>query len=254
MVARMYRENIYDVISSIGVPVSTLVVPKNSGLKGYAWKVLQEAGLDLAEAIQVSETEMKAKDDVTVQFRRGEDIPQVVMDEFRLGRVVLGITGDDLLDEYLLRNPDNTLKIENTYDWFDLKAKFFRPALCFIGKTGNLGDMPENVKVALNGKYEHTSRLFLAKDTRFAGKRFLLTVYAGDLEDRVKSGSSDYCIDTVYSGDTIKDLGLVIVNHPIRFTDVVVISPLRSKQPSALETIASGIPQGHVIDRTAKIS
>jgi len=246
----MYRENIYDVISSIGVPVSALAVPKNTGLKGYAWKVLKEAGLDLGEAVRIGENDMKTKEGVMMWFRRGEDIPQVVMDEFGLGRVVLGITGDDLLDEYRLRNPNNTLKVENTYDWFDLKAKFFRPALCLIGTTDNLDGMPKDVKIALNGKYEYTSRLFLAKDARFVGKRFLLTVYAGDLEDRVKSGANDYCIDTVYSGSTIKSLGLVPIGYPIRFTDVVVISPLASAQRSALERVANGIPQSPVIDRT----
>ena len=110
----MYRENIYDLIRAVeqreGVKIPTLVVPKNSGLKGYVWKVLKEAGLDLEKAKKISETELIAEN-LDVLLRRGEDIPQIVTDEFRMGRTVLGVTGDDLLDEYRLRNPQNILLV-----------------------------------------------------------------------------------------------------------------------------------------------
>src|SRR3989338_8130769 len=55
-----------------------------------------------------------------------------------------GLTSDDLFDEFRLRNTNNPLKLENTYDWFDDRVdekgknlvKFYRPALCFINCTG----------------------------------------------------------------------------------------------------------------------
>ncbi|HIJ18569.1 TPA: hypothetical protein HA372_02675 [Candidatus Woesearchaeota archaeon] len=46
----MYRENIYGILEGTKEKISAIIVPKNSGLKGYAWKVLKEAGLDIGQA------------------------------------------------------------------------------------------------------------------------------------------------------------------------------------------------------------
>ena len=242
----MYRENIYEVIETIGKKISTLVVPKNTGLKGYAWKVLKEAGLDLENFQIVADAELRAKD-LTVLLRRGEDIPQIVMDEFRQGRIVLGLTGDDLLDEFRLRQPDNTLKVENTYDWYDPRAKYLRPALCLIGKSGNIEKIPERVDLAVNDKYKYTSRLYLAKDPKLRGKLIYTTTYSGDLEQAVKSGARNYCIDTVYTGKTSGDLGLTEVGEPIRFTDLVLVSALRRDGPGLVEKMAMSIFGGEFL-------
>ena len=118
----MYRENIYDVIKATGEKVSTLVVPKNNGLKGYAWEVMKESGLDLESAKELEKGKLKVGD-LTVLLRRGEDIPQIVVDEFNNGNIILGLTGDDLYDEYRFRNPNSPLEVENTYDWFDENAR-----------------------------------------------------------------------------------------------------------------------------------
>ena len=180
----MYREIIYDVIRATGERVAVLVIPKNTGLKGYAWKVLREAGLDLDKAQQLDKTTLKLGDFI-LWLRRGEDIPQIVVDEFRNDRVVLGVTGDDLLDEYCLRNPKNTLKIENTYDWYDEEAKFRRPALSIINRTGQIKDVPIEARVAINTKYEYNGRLYLSKSPLLTGRKYELKIYSGDLEDRV---------------------------------------------------------------------
>ncbi|MBS3114448.1 hypothetical protein J4448_05085 [Candidatus Woesearchaeota archaeon] len=248
----MYRENIYDVIKATGERVTTLVIPKNTGLKGYAWQVLKEAGLDLGNAKQIDKATLKVGDiDITLLLRRGEDIPQIVMDEFRLGNIVLGVTGDDLLDEYRLRNPENTLKVENTYDWYDENARFNRPALSFVNRNGDVNDIPIEARVAVNGKYEYNGRLYLSKSPLLKGRKFILTVYNGDLEDRVAKGANDCCIDTVYTGttiDTIDEYGLRIVEI-IRFSDLVVISALRKDSSKLLELMAKDIPRGPVIER-----
>lgn len=249
----MYRENIYDVIKAVeqreGVKVAALVIPKNSGLKGYAWEVLKEAGLDLNNAERVTDTELRINN-LPILLRRGEDIPQIVTDEFRLQRVILGVTGDDLLDEYRLRNPKNTLMVENTYDWFDEKAKYFRPALCLIGTNLDLNSTPLEARVAINGKYEMTGRLNLTKKPELSGRKFLIGIYSGDLEASVQSGAYDYCIDTVYSGGSIKERQLVEVGIPLRFSDLQVISAFRKNGMGLLELMASEIERGPIIDRT----
>lgn len=230
-VVKMYRENIYEVMESAGEKINTLVVPKNTGLKGYAWKVLKEAGLDLDKASEIGKNKLKAGT-LTLLLRRGEDIPQLVQDEFDIGNLVMGVTGDDLFDEYRLRNPQNNLKIENTYDWFDESAKFFRPALCLIGKSGQADNLKPNLRVVVNSKYEYTSRDYLQKSPLLKDKSPKVKVYSGDLEANVAEGRYDCCIDTVYTGDTIKEIcagGLKIIQK-IRFSDIVVVSPLKSEE------------------------
>ena len=148
---KMYHENIYRIIEATGKQINTIIIPKNTGLKGYAWKVLKKAGLNLEEAQKVSRTELRLGD-LRLWLRRGEDIPQIVQDEKERGNAVLGVTGDDLYDEYRLRDPENTLKVENTYDWFDndpkTGAKYFRPALFMIGKSPETEKVPLEVRVS----------------------------------------------------------------------------------------------------------
>lgn len=229
----MYRENVYEIIGSIGENVTTLVVPKNSGLKGYAWKVLKEAGLKLEDAEQMRDNKLKLGD-LTLILKRGEDIPQLVMDYATTkGEVVLGLTGNDLFDEFRLRVPQNPLIVENTYDWFDdgsfngdgRGAKFYRPALCFINKTGRIDDVPLEARIALNAKYEFTSRNYITKSPKLKGRNFQEKIYYGDVELTVAEGLNDCCTDTVYSGETIDTYGLKIIEI-IRFSDLVLISPL----------------------------
>lgn len=221
----VHKENFYDVIAGTGHPITALVIPKNTGLKGYAWKVLVEAGLPVDKAQEIGRNQLRI-DDLTLLLRRGEDIPQIVVDESRMGNVVLGLTGDDLYDEFRLRNPQNPLRIENTYDWLDPQAKFLRPALCLINTSGNIDDLPLESRVAVNIKYEQTSRQFLETDSRLKGKKFEITLYSGDVESNVIGGKNHCCIDTVYTGRTLDEAQLEIAKI-IRLSDLVVISPLK---------------------------
>jgi len=222
----MYRENIYDVMNATGEKISTLVIPKNTGLRGYAWKVLKEAGLKLDDAKQVGKNKLKLGD-LTLVLKRGEDIPQLVMDYLtRNSEVVLGVTGDDLYDEFRFRVSQNPLKIENTYDWFDENARYFRPTLCFINRTGNAEDVPLEARIAVNAKYEFTSSEYLRNSPLTKGRVFIKTSYSGDVEITVAEGTNDCCIDTVYSGKTLDENGLKVIQK-IRFSDLVVISPLK---------------------------
>ena len=72
----MYRENIYDVMEATGEKISTLVIPKNSGLKGYAWKVLREAGLKLDDTEQVAKNKLRLQAPSTKLASYGSVIAQ----------------------------------------------------------------------------------------------------------------------------------------------------------------------------------
>ena len=224
----MYRENIYGVMEKTGERITTLVVPKNTGLKGYAWKVLSEAGVDLSVAPMTGPNQLSVGD-LTVLLRRGEDIPQIVQEQFERGRLVVGLTGDDLLDEYRLANSSNTLKVENTYDWFDEAAMFRRPTLCMINASGKIDDIPLEARIAINSKYKMASLNYLKDSPDMKPRTFDYRIWNGDVEFYVPDGTADCGIDTVYSGKTIGELGLKVAQK-IRFSDLVAFSPLKSDE------------------------
>lgn len=226
----MYRENIYEVIERTGEKITTLVVPKNSGLKGYAWNVLKEAGLEVDNAVEVSEYRLKVGD-LTLLLRRGEDIPKDIFEFFQKGELMLGVTGDDLFDEFQLRQPNSGLKVVNTYDWFDTNARYFRPATCFISRTGRFEDIPDSARAGVNAKYLLSSRMYFEGTTQLRGKTLAVSEYTGGVDESVADGRNDFCIDVVYAGDTVDRLGLKVIGEPIRFTDLVVIGPFREVSP-----------------------
>ena len=227
----MYRERIVSFYPFGGDNV--LVIPKNTGLKGYAWKVLEEAGLNTRKWDTSVDTIVQ-DNWLKILLRRGEDIPQVVLDENAMGRTVIGLTGDDLFDEYRMRKSEHGLRALNTYDWFDTEARFLRPALCLINKSGDMNDVPLDAKVALNGKYELTGRNYLANDQKMEGRAFTVTTLHGDLEDTVARGPYDCCIDAVYSGRSIDKRNLKVADI-IRFSDLVLITPVIEKLARGIE-------------------
>ena len=242
----MYRENIYDVINATGERVSALLVPINRRLKAYTWKVLGEAGLKMDEAKQIAEDTLEVGG-LKLVLRRGENIPQAIVEFARKGEVVLGITGDELYDEKRLQRPNSILRVENTYDWFDEAAKFYRPALCLFNRTGNAGDIPRLKNwnsssilnspklptAALNEKYLETSKNYLQKSPLTGDIKMWRSMIEGgsNMESYVKRDGkrrgADCGIDIVYTGKTLKELGLKIVDI-VRFSDLVVVSPLRN--------------------------
>jgi phosphoribosyl-ATP pyrophosphohydrolase len=226
----MYRENIYEVIERTGEKITTLLAPKNNGLKGYAWKALREAGLDLENAVPCSDNRLKVGD-LTLLLRRGEDIPKDVFEFFQNGDLVLGVTGDDLFDEFQLRQPESGLRVLNAYDWFDREARYFRPATCFISRTGRFEDVPEAAKVGVNAKYLLSSRVYFDGTPQLQGKALAVSAYTGGVDESVADGRNDFCIDVVYTGDAVDKLGLKVMGEPIRFTDLVIVGPFQEASP-----------------------
>ena len=241
----MYREKFYDVLGAIGERVDLVVVPKNSGLKGYVWKVLKEAGFDLEKARKVSETKLDM-DGLTVLLRRGEDVPRIVEVERRVGRFAVGVTGDDLFDEYRYGNPNNRLSLVNTYDWDDENAEFRRPTMCLMVRNDQVLAAPSEINLGINSKYECTGRLYLATSDVVKGLRMNIETFDGDLEETVERFCIAMCIDNVYSGKTRRDANLDIVER-IRASDVSVIAP--AGDYAMLEKLAKEIPLGSTVDR-----
>jgi len=247
----MYREDFYDVLKSTGEKIEAVVVPKNTGLKGYAWRALEEAGFDLEKAKKVSESELRLKG-VPVWLRRGEDISRIVEAQKRNNRFVVGVTGDDLFDEYRLNVPANGLVLVNTYDWLDPDAKFQRPALCLLA-SWNFESLQagSRLEVAINRKYGATSRLYLADSKKLEGMRFDIVPYSGDLELAVQKEEVDACIDTVYSGKSAEKAKLRII-EVVRLSDIAVIAPRNGSKPM-LEQMVRKISKGRMISRLEEV-
>ena len=112
-----------------------------------------------------------------------------------------------------------------------------RPTLCLVNKTGSIDDIPVEPRVAVNGKYEFTSRNYLGKSDLFVERTPRIVIYNGDLENRVVWKATDCGIDMVYEGKTIDKsvdengikTGLKVIQK-IRFSNLVLISPLKKNE------------------------
>lgn len=199
----MYRENIFEFMQQGN---KTLFIPKNGGLCEYVRDLLPKIGLE------------KCPEDLEVVLTRGEDIPQLVCDWNEKGKLAYGITGDDLFDEFVLATGNKSLAMLNTYDWFDTKAEYLRPALCLMSRTGSFSEIPPKPTIAINRKYELTSKRYLGS----VFSSYSVKVYAGDTESKVSNGITDYCVEIVYSGKSRKENGLKVIEL-IRFSDISLI-------------------------------
>jgi phosphoribosyl-ATP pyrophosphohydrolase len=156
-----------------------------------------------------------------VQIYRAEDIPQVLEELYFEKKVkAIGFTGDDLYDEYVIKNPNTLVSILETIDWDDKKAAYRRPSLRWISRKE---EIPKGkVKIAVNKKYEQTSRIAIEEKKEELGIDPEIRVYSGNTEQTVIDGFNDFCIEIVYSGETAKKNNLA-VRDKIRFSDFVLI-------------------------------
>lgn len=205
----MYRENASELLGS---GQKTLFIPKNGGLNDYIARLMPQIGIDITQA----------RSDLEIITTRGEDIPKKVFELCECGIKAYGITGDDLFDEYQLRNPKSGLKAINTYDWYDEKAIYTRPALCLLNTTGNIDDMPKRIVIGINRKYQKQSRKYVAQTLSTKGFGCQIWTYNGDLERNISLGINDCVIEIVYSGDSIRKTGLKVADV-VRFSDIVLI-------------------------------
>ena len=201
-----------------------LYIPKNSGLNEYVNNLLREVGVnDAGEFDRVDQS----KGILEIISARGEDVPQRVDDCILRGDVAYGLTGDDLFDEYMLGAGNSPLGVLNTYDWFDPSAQFNRPVLCLLNREGLVPNSSATVSIAVNKKYERTSRQYLSQRFRSSDLHFSIVAYAGDTENTVAEGTHDWCVEVVYRGDkspasATSSTGLKIAEI-VRFSDISLI-------------------------------
>lgn len=217
----MFRESIGQFISE---DRAKLYVPKNTGLNEYVWDILRVVGVS-GDGEFMCSGQVGGK--LEILTTRGEDVPQRVDDCAHRGEVAYGLTGDDLFDEYMLGPNNSPLCVLNTYDWYDPAAQFNRPALCLMNASGELPKSKAQVSVAVNKKYERTSRRYLSE--RFGAEDVHCNVvpYAGDTEHTVNEGTNDWCIEVVYRGEKSTESAMaktgLRVAEIVRFSDISLI-------------------------------
>ncbi len=111
-----------------GVKFEKVLIPSNSGLSTITPDVFRAWGLEKSDADRYYDENLGVE---VIQYR-GEDIPDRCDEFTRKGIPVVGMTGDDLFDEYKLRNPGSRLRLLDTVDWITLNSQglFTRPTLC----------------------------------------------------------------------------------------------------------------------------
>ena len=201
-----------------------LYVPKNSGLNEYVNGLLRDVGV--SESGQFTRND-GVKGKLEIIEARGEDVPQRVDDCLARGEAAYGLTGDDLFDEYMFRATESPLGVLNTYDWFDPKAHFNRPALCLLNRTGELPSEATKVSVAVNKKYERTSLEYLTQRFDASPVDYSAVAYAGDTENTVAEGTHDWCVEVVYRGEKSPESAMyrtgLKVAEVVRFSDISLI-------------------------------
>jgi len=142
------------------------------------------------------------------QFVRGEDVPFLASSIAATGRCVLGITGQDLVSEYLAAG--NTLgeRLQvRTLPWQDRAAVYGSPALCLIGAPG--AQVGASARVAICSKYRNLAERYLQR-LENAGCRVDRIWISGALETVCLNGLADFIIDIVVTGATMKRAGLAV--------------------------------------------
>jgi phosphoribosyl-ATP pyrophosphohydrolase len=195
-----FKPKMKDVIAEFGMdPV--ILVPKNGGLKDIVVKTLKAMGVDYLSFDKI-DRDNYTDGELTVSIYRGEDIPGVVEDlYFTKGVKAIGLTGDDLYDEYLLRTPLSLVSVLETVEWDDETATFRRPALCWMTREG---ETPTGkTRIAVNRKYEQTSRRAIDEIKDDLGIEPVITVYSGNTEQTVADSINDLVVEIVYTGTSV---------------------------------------------------
>jgi ATP phosphoribosyltransferase len=174
----------------------TLVLPKNSGLSEY-YKLLE----DLPSPKLVV---------------RGEDVPFFIDKLSSKGVRCVGLTGQDLLKEYKLKNPFASIKEIKNLGWSDTSAIFGKPTLCLLGPVGkelkNLDMFGAKPKIVINSKYKSIAENYLGKLIQ-KGYSFEKIYLSGATETAFELGVTDLVIDIVVSGSSARKVGLRVYDR-----------------------------------------
>ena len=214
-----FKTQMKDLIREKGMD-NVIIIPKNSGLKDIVSTTLGSMGVDYWNFPKIDSTTFRS-DDTEVRIYRGEDIPMIVEDLYQAQKIkAVGMTGDDLFDEYMIRNQSSLLSLLETVDWDDANALYRRPALCLLTKKGQ--SLEGNILVGINKKYAATGKVYLAEVAEALGITPTVKLYSGNTEDAVSQGMVDAGIEIVYSGKSLKEKDLDISDR-IRCSDFAMI-------------------------------
>jgi len=241
---------LYEIIEKEKIKFKKILIPSNSGYKGMIPDPLDELGipdkpgdsftLELVIPKKPGYIFASKKLEIEVKRLRAEDIPQSCVEYTDGGIAVLGLTGDDVYDEYLGRNPqiDPELRMVDTIDWHveEVKEKhprFHRPTLCLIGVKGSrYGDFPPQSTVVFDRKFESTARYHLQRFETDFGVKFEVIIQSGKIENAIPDLAA-YGVDIVLTGDTLiysnkdaqtpRDPPLTVLKY-LRGSDISVIT------------------------------
>lgn len=182
--------------------VIIFIVPKNSGL-AICKEIIKEYSGEILEV-------------------RGEDVPLFVSELLQQNKNVIGITGEDLFKEFLLKNRNSGLELVRTIIWNDPTCIYGKPTLCLLGdKSKKLEFMERNLKVCVNKKYAKISKRYLSL-WEARGFCFEKLYLSGATESAFTNKLVDLVIDIVYSGKSAEEAGLAIYDK-IFSSDIVII-------------------------------
>ena len=181
-----------------------IVVPKNSGLKEYRQKALDILDIKDIKTLEV----------------RGEDVPFWVESLTNNGKRTIGLTGEDLYQEYQLKT-NQDFKIINRIEWYDESAMFRKPTLCLLGPKGKqLESIPKNATIFICAKYKAIAEKYLDS---INCNGFNKVYVNGCVELSYSEGVSDIVIDIVYSGKSMNKYGLGVYDKILQ-SDFLIIA------------------------------
>ncbi len=229
--------------------VFTVFVPTNSGLK-----YVRDRGLEFSK-------KKFSGLGLNIQEQRGEYIPELVNALYEDRKPVVGITGEDLLTNFLLEEIGRYdaacirrsmlvvgrlgLRNKGSYE----SAVFGLPALCILGKGGisldkfveaypRARDCGMNLlrntelqepdfsgkKVAIPKRYEALIRSYV----RLTGAEILLK--DGKVDVTAARGDADYAIDIVLTGRTCKEEGLGFFPPILYLSDGIMLGNRKAQE------------------------
>ena len=192
--------------------IAFILVPTNTSLKAYAQKALEDILTGSANILEF----------------RGEDIPLVICSLAALNRKAIGLTGEDLFRDFLLKNRNSGLVMLKKVVWEYPKALFGKPTLCLLGPKGkSLLDFPkgQELRVGISSKYKQLAKKYL---NQLEGRGYVFRKISvnGCCETAITAGLADLAIDIVYTGKSVLDAELEVYDR-VFTSDFVIIGSKR---------------------------
>ncbi|MDZ4262309.1 MAG: ATP phosphoribosyltransferase [Pseudomonadota bacterium] len=192
--------------------VLTIAVSKGRIFKD-ALPLLAEAGI---VPIDDPETSRKlildtSRDDVKLVLIRASDVPTYV----DYGAADIGIAGKDVLMEY---------EGDGLYELLDLKI-----ACCKLMVAGPVGAAPDSSRLRIATKYVNSARRYFAGQ----GKQAEIIKLYGSMELAPLVGLSDWIVDLVDTGNTLRANGLAPLEHIADISSRLIVNKASMKMKHA---------------------